>query len=640
MTETINKAHPLDSGLRILGLTLCALVAAFTFYTILMGQFTAQVQRGIFLLGCGVAVFCLKPFNKDWAESDCPGLRWAERLVNLILIALLSFAVIYLFFNYFEISEYREGMPNRWDLICYAAGTIAVLDGVRRTDGWPLLSVVLLVLAYLFLGHHIPGFLGHHRVGYQEILEMSFGMNGVFGIALNVVVNVVYIFIIFGAILRVTGAGELFIDLAYMLTGRFAGGPAQSAVVASAFFGSINGSGPANVVSTGSFTIPLMKRTGFRPEYAGAVEATASCVGQIMPPIMGVGAFIMSEITGIGYGSIMLAALVPALLYSFSLMANVRLQAGLRGISRVPEANIPKFHKSLIPRILVLFVGIAAILWRILSGQTPSTAGLSGAVVLLIASFFVTEMRPTPKKLLKMLVEGGKDGLSLTISCAGIGIIIGGISATGLGIKFSQAIIGLGEANLVLALIMAAGCCLMIGMGLPTAASYLMVVFIAAPAITKLGLPLLTAHLFIFYYAVMSAITPPVALCAYAGAGIAGSDPLKTGIMAVRLGAVGFLLPFLWIYNPELMLLEHHWINALWVSACCGLAVVALAAANTGYLRRKLLPWERLAILALAVLLAFPHWWLRLAALILGGVFYFMIIKPAGARTVLGLEEI
>ncbi len=623
------REHLLDTLLRITGLTLCAGVAAFTFYTIVMGQFTAQVQRGIFLLGCGVAVFCLKPFHRGWAASESSPLQWANRLINLLLIGLLTFAVVYLFCNYFEISEFREGLPNRWDLLCYGAGTLAVLDGVRRTDGWPLLSVVLLVLAYLFFGHLIPGFLGHHPLTYQEILEMSFGMNGVFGIALNVVVNVVYIFIIFGAIMRVTGAGELFIDLAFMLTGRFAGGPAQSAVVASAFFGSINGSGPANVVSTGSFTIPLMKRTGFSPEYAAAVEATASCVGQIMPPIMGVGAFIMSEITGIPYGKIMLAAVVPAILYSLSLMVNVRLQAGLKGISRIPEDEIPKFTRKLIPRIVVLLLAIGAILWRILSGQTPATAGLSGAVVLLVASFFVTEMRPTPKKLLKMLVEGGKDGLNLTISCAGIGIIIGGISATGLGIKFSQAIIGMGEAHLILALVMAAGCCLMIGMGLPTAASYLMVVFIAAPAITKLGLPLLTAHLFIFYYAVLSAITPPVALCAYAGAGIAGSDPFKTGILAIRLGAIGFLLPFLWIYNSELMLLGAAPWQALWVVGCCTLAVIALSAFNAGYLRRRLLAGDRLAILAVAVGLAYPLWWLRLAALLFGALYYAFVLKPA-----------
>ncbi len=631
MEASQRQEHPFDLTMRYLGYTLCALVAAFTFYTIIMGQFTAQVQRGIFLLGTGCAVFTLKPFNKKWAASDRMRLLWAERSINLLFMLLLSSAVIYLFLNYFEISEYREGLPNTWDLICYAAGTLAVLEGVRRTDGWPLLSVIFLVLLYLFFGHHIPGFLGHHKITYEEILEMSFGMNGVFGIALNVVANVVYIFIIFGAILRVTGAGELFIDLAYMLTGRYSGGPAMCSVVASAFFGSINGSGPANVVSTGSFTIPLMKRTGFKPEFAGAVEATASCVGQIMPPIMGVGAFIMSEITGIGYGKIMLAAVVPALLYSFSLMANVRLQAQLKGLSRVPASEIPRFRKDMIPRLVVLVLAMAAILYRILSGQTPATAGLSGAVVLLAASLLVKEMRPNWRKLIEMLVQGGKDGLNLTISCAGIGIIIGGISATGLGIKFSQAIIGIGEAHLALALMMAALCCLMIGMGLPTAASYLMVVFIAAPAITKLGLPVLVAHLFIFYYAVMSAITPPVALCAYAGAGIAKSDPLKTGFYAVRLGLVGFLLPFLWVYNQDLMLTGDSFLKAFWVILACIMAVLALASANIGFLRRKLAGWERLILLLSAVGLACPHTWIRAAALVLGLAFFIIVLKPKSA---------
>ncbi len=617
--------------MRYLGYTLCAIVAVFTFYTIIMGQFTAQVQRGIFLLGTGGAVFALKPFNAGWAVSENSFKVWVDRLLNLIFIVLLSFAVIYLFFNYFEISAYREGLPNTWDLIAYAAGTIAVLEGVRRTDGWPLLSVILLTLVYLFFGDKIGGFLGHHRIGFDEILEMSFGMNGVFGIALGVMVNVVYIFVIFGAILRVTGAGELFIDLAYMLTGRFSGGPAQSAVVASAFFGSINGSGPANVVSTGSFTIPLMKRTGFKPEYAAAVEATASCVGQIMPPIMGVGAFIMSEITGISYGKIMLAAIVPALLYSFSLLTNVYLQSRFRGIDRIPEEQIPKFKRAMIPRIVVLLLAVGAILYRILTGQTPATAGLSGALTLLVGSFFVKEMRPDLRKLKTMLVEGGKDGLNLTMSCAGIGIIIGGISATGLGVKLGQAIIGVGENNLILALIMSAICSLIIGMGLPTAASYLMVVFIAAPAITKLGLPVITAHMFIFYYAVMSAITPPVALCSYAASGIAQSDPLKTSINAVRLGSVGFLLPFLWIYNPELMFMGASVLSNLFVILLCVVAVFVLASANTGFLRRRLAIWERVMFLLLASGIAYPSGEVRIAALGAGMLYYFFVLKPENA---------
>ena len=614
-----------DRALRSLGLTMCAVLTVFTIYTILRGQFSAQVQRGVFLLAAGIGIFCLKPFNKKWEVSENPMLVWLNRGVNLVFIGLLTFAVVYLFLNYFDIASFRQSLPNRWDLICYSLGTLAVLEGVRRSDGWPLLSVILLVLVYLFFGHWIPGFLGHHPIGFSEILELSFGMNGVFGIALAVVANIIYIFIIFGAILRLTGAGALFIDLSYMLTGRYPGGPAQSSVLASAFFGSINGSGPANVVATGSFTIPLMKRTGYTAEFAGAVEASASTVGQIMPPIMGVGAFIMSEITGIPYNQIMIAALIPALLYSLSLLANVRLRAQLRKLSVISSDKIPKFSVSMIPRIAVMLVSISAIVYMILSGRTPALAGLTGIAALFCASFLLKDMRPDWRKILAMLIEGGKDGLAVTISCAGIGIIIGGISATGLGVKFSQAIIGIGQGNLFLALVMAAACCLMIGMGLPTAASYLMVVYIAAPAVTQLGLTVLTAHLFIFYYACMSAITPPVAVCAYAGAGIAGGDAFKTGMWAVRLGLVGFILPFLWVYSPELLLSGSTPLEILWVVLNCSIAVIAFAAANIGFLRRPLKLWERGMLLALAIGMASHLTILRLPAFALAiGVFVFV----------------
>jgi len=627
-----SREHPFDKMLRYAGLTCCALLALFTVYTILRGQLTAQVQRGIFLLGAGTAMFCLTPFHKGWARSGSPVIEWLNRAVNLFFMGLLAFAMVYLFLYYFEIAEFRQGIPNTWDLICYGAGTLAVLESVRRGDGWPLLTVILLVLFYLFFGQHIPGFLGHHKIDYAEILEMTFGMNGVFGVALAAMANIIYVFIIFGAILRVTGAGELFIDLAYMLTSRYPGGPAQCAVVASAFFGSINGSGPANVVAPGAFTIPLMKRTGYLPEFAGAVEASASTVGQIMPPVMGVGAFIMSEITGIPYSRIMITALVPAVLYSFSLLLSVRFRAQLRQLPAIDPRDIPKFTAKLIPRLMVLFLSIGAILYSIFTGRTPAYAGLSGILTIFVASFFVKDMRPNWRKVIHMLVEGGKDGLTITMSCAGIGLIIGGISATGLGVKLSQAIIGIGQSNLALALVMAALCCLIIGMGLPTAASYLMVVFIAASAMTHLGFPLLTAHLFIFYYACMSAITPPVAVCAYAGAGIAGSNPFTTGLWAVRLGALGFVLPFLWVYNPELLLSGAGFFKTVWVIVTCGLAIVAFAAMNIGFLRRPLVFWERAAAFTLAVGLATHIDWIRFAAVVLGSCFYFFILnsRPSG----------
>ena len=609
---------------------MCAAVTVFTIYTILRGQFSAQMQRGVFLLAAGMALFCLRPFSRSWAESGKPSLAWINRIVNLIFICMLAFSVVYLFLFYFEIARSRQSLPNTWDLICYGIGTVAVLEGVRRGDGWPLLSVILLVIVYLFVGHRIPGFLGHHPIGFSEILELTFGMNGVFGIALAVVANIIYIFIIFGAILRVTGAGELFIDLSYMLTGRYPGGPAQCAVVASAFFGSINGSGPANVVATGSFTIPLMKRTGYVPEFSGAVEASASTVGQIMPPIMGVGAFIMSEITGIPYSRIMIAALIPALLYSLSIMVNVRLRAQQRRLSLVDRREIPKFSIRLIPRITVMLLSIGAIVFMILIGRTPAFAGLAGVVTLYTVSFLIKEMRPDWRKTLAMLIEGGRDGLAVAVSCAGIGIIIGGISATGLGVKFSQAIIGIGQGNLFLALVMAAACCLMIGMGLPTAASYLMVVYIAAPAVTQLGLTMLTAHLFIFYYACMSAITPPVAVCAYAAAGIAGGNALKTGLWAVRLGIVGFILPFLWVYNPELLLSGGGILETIWVVLNCAIAVIAFAAANIGFLRRPLALWERGLLLAVAIGMASHLMLYRLSSFIIGIGIFMLVLRPQG----------
>jgi len=615
--------------MRYFGLFCCAVLTVFTVYVIVRGQFTAQVQRGVFLLGAGLAIFCLKPFNQRWADSGRPMLEWGNRIITFIFIGLLTFSIVYLFLYYFEIASDRQGLPNTWDLICYGAGTVVVLEGVRRSDGWPLLSVILLVIVYLFAGHLLPGFLGHHHLGYAEILELIFGMNGVFGIALAVMANIIYIFIIFGAILRTTGAGELFINLSYMLTGRYPGGPAQCAVVASGFFGSINGSGPANVVATGSFTIPLMKRTGYDSEFAGAVEATASTVGQIMPPIMGVGAFIMSEITGIPYVKIMAVSVIPAILYSFSLLTSVRLRARLRQLPLVGRKDIPKFTVSLIPRIMIMLAAIGAIVFTILAGRPPAFAGLTGVITLFIASFIVRETRPDWRKIIAMVVEGGKDGLAVTMACAGIGIIIGGISATGLGVKFSQAIIAIGQGNLFLALIMAAACSLMIGMGLPTAASYLMVVYIAAPALTQLGLPLLVAHMFIFYYACMSAITPPVAVCAYAAAGISGGDSFKTGLWTVWLGMVGFLLPFLWIYNPALLFFGTGIMQTIWTTIACFLAIIAFSGSNIGFLRRPLASWERGLLFFIAIGLGSPWMLSRMIALILGIGLFLLVFKPS-----------
>lgn len=606
MTEPSNEsAAPRDAYERFtlgLGLTLCAALSAFTLYSVMMGQLTAQVQRGVFLLGAGLAVSLLKPTHPRWHGSGRRSLRLLDRGISLVFMGLLSFAIVYLLSNYYEIANYRDGLPNTWDLICYGTGVVAVLEGVRRSEGYTLLFVILTALAYLLWGHLIPGLFGHHGVRLSVVLEMAFGLKGVFGIALAVVAKVIFIFVLYGAVLRETGAGELFIKVSFLLTGRMKGGPALSAVVASALFGTINGSGPANVVSTGAFTIPLMKRIGYRDTFAAGVEAAASTVGQILPPIMGVGAFIMAEITGLSYLSIMIAAIVPALLYIASLLINVRLRALAQDLPLIPAEEIPRLDRGLAARLVVLVVSVATVMGAIIVGVTPAMAGLGGIASLLAASLFIPDMRPTPRGLVRMLVQGGRDGMGLTMACAGIGIIIGTISTTGIGIKLVQLILTAGESSLFLALIAAAVCCLIIGMGLPTAASYLMVVYVAAPAITQLGLPLLTAHLFIFYYAVLSAITPPVAICAYAAAGIAGAPILPTAVQAVRLGAVGFLLPMLWAFSPELMLNFGGLGETALAIGGAVVTVVGLAAGNIGYLFRTLTIWERLLVVGVAAL--------------------------------------
>ncbi|UCE30898.1 MAG: TRAP transporter fused permease subunit [Burkholderiales bacterium] len=630
--NTSRARTPLLRALERAGLAVCALLALMTVHTVVGGQFSPQLQRGSFLLAAGTAAFLLQPTCAGWRDAGRGPRFWLDFALSLCAAGLLAFSVLYYLAHYFDIANYREGIPNRWDLACYAAGIIAVLEGIRRTEGWPLVIVILAVIAYLLFGAGLPGIFGHQGLSLSDFLESSYGLGGMFGVALAVVANVIYMFVLYGAIMRTTGAGRLFIELAFALTARHRGGPAQAAVVASTLFGTISGSGPANVVSTGAFTIPLMKRAGYRPEFAGAVEATASTVGQIMPPVMGVAVFIMAEITGIHYGRIMVAATIPALLYILSLLVAVWLRAQRRRLPTLAPEEAPRLAPQDVPRLLLLLASIATIAVVVLLGRTPALAGLAGGAVLLAGALIMPD-RPGPRSLVAMLVAGGRDGIGLTLACAGIGIIISGLSATGLGIKLTQAIVLLGQDSLLMSLILAAACCLVIGMGLPTAAAYLVVVYVAAPALTKLGMPLLSAHLFVFYYAVLSAITPPVAISAFAAAGISGASPLATGVQSVRLALVAFLLPLAWIYNPDLLLADGIDARLPWEIACVAAAVVALTAANIGYLRAPLGVIPRLLLAAAGLVVASANTEWRLAGLALMLALTWIAPRLAHART-------
>ena len=593
------------------GLVSAALIPAFIVYTQLAGRFPSEVQYGTVLYLGLVAVFCLRP-----AFKDADGRRtMLDLALNLVLIVGASFAVVYFTDQYDDIANMREGLPNQWDLACYLVGSVVVVFGAHRAEGWLLTGVVLLAIIYLVFGHVMPGILEHRPFSMNRVLEISYGYRGIFGVALGAVVDIVLVFVILGVTLRLTGASEFFNDLALILTRGKRSGPAQCAIIASAMFGSINGSAPANVASTGILTIPMMRRAGYSGRFAGGVEATASCVGQIMPPVMGVGAFIMSDVTGIPYITIMFAAIIPAMLYLFSLSITVSLEASRLKLD--PLANeTPKWDRKMISRAALLIIGFGSLLTMLFSGFPATFSGLVASCIILVLAMVLPDTRLNYQNWFTLAVDSGRDGLSVLLSCAAIGIVIAAITSTGLGIKLNQEITALGDQNLLAALILAALCSIVLGMGLPTAASYLMVIFVAGPAIMELGVSKLSTHLFVFYYAVMSAITPPVALAIFAAAAIAKEKPVALALNALRLASVGFVLPIAWVYHPEIIIGADGTgiLDALPYLPLLMIGIIALSAAHVGHLFRQLNMPERLVLAVGAVATLIPSMVINLAA--------------------------
>ena len=597
--------------IQIVGIIASALIPAFIIYTQLAGRFPSEVQYGTVLYLGLIAIFCLYPAFKS-AEGH---RTFLDLLFNLVLIAGATFAYAYFTDQYDDIADMREGLPNQWDLACYLVGSVVVVFGAHRAEGWLLTAVVMLAIIYLLFGHVMPGILEHRPFSMDRVLEISYGYRGIFGVALGAVVDIVLVFVILGVTLRLTGAGDFFNDLALILTRGKRSGPAQCAIIASAMFGSINGSAPANVASTGILTIPMMRRAGYSGRFAGGVEATASCVGQIMPPVMGVGAFIMSDVTGIPYITIMFAAIIPALLYLFSLSITVSLEATRLDLSPLVDET-PKWDRKMISRASLLIIGFGSLLTMLFSGFPATFSGLMASGIILVLATILPDTRLNYQNWFTLVVDSGRDGLSVLLSCAAIGIVIAAITSTGLGIKLNQEITALGDQNLLAALVLAALCSIVLGMGLPTAASYLMVIFVAGPAIMELGVSKLSTHLFVFYYAVLSAITPPVALAIFAAAAIAKENPIRLALNALRLASVGFVLPIAWVYHPEIVIGADGTglLDALTYVPLLLVAIVGLSAAHVGHLFRPLTMAERLGLAACAVAVLYPGILINLAA--------------------------
>lgn len=613
--------RPLFRLYQVAGLAASATIPVFIVATQVTGRYPSEVQYGTTLLLGLVAIFCLRP-----SFRDAEGRRtWLDLAFNAVLIVGAIYAWAYFTDQYDVIADLREGLPNRADLICYAIGTLVVMFGAHRAEGWLLTGVVLAATFYLLFGHFMPGLLEHRPFALRRVLEISYSYKGVFGVALGSVCDIVLVFVILGTALRVTGAGELFNDLAFMLTKGKRSGPAQCAIIASAMFGSINGSAPANVASTGVLTIPLMKRAGFSGRFAGGVEATASCVGQIMPPVMGVGAFIMSDITGIPYVEIMLAAIIPSLLYLFSLSVTVSLEAGRLNLEPLAD-DAPRWDRPRVCRAGLLLLGFGTLLTLLFSGYPPTYSGMIATGVLLAAAMILPDTRLGLREWIHLVVDSGRDGLSVLLSCAAIGIVIAAISSTGLGVKLNQEITALGHHYLLPALVLAGLCSIVLGMGLPTAASYLMVIFVAGPAIMELGVSMLGAHLFVFYFAVLSAITPPVALAVFAAAAIAKENPIMLAMNAIRLALVGFVLPIAWVYHPEILIGTKGtgFIDAMHYIPFLLVAIVGLSAGHVGYLFRPVsVPLRVVLVLGAAAILIPNSWSIAAGTAAVALVFFF-----------------
>ena len=601
------------SGSMAILLTIVAIsMSLFHLYTAGYMVFTAMVQRSIHLCFALTLIFLLYPAMAKSPRGRVPLIDWV-----FILLSVIS--CLYISVNWEALSEaVRIAEPTLVDMALGIIATLLVLEATRRTTGMALPIVAIVFVLYGFLGPYMPGILNHPGIPLNQFIGMNYLFSeGIFGVPLGVSATFIIIFIIFGGFLEESGGGKFFIDLACAFFGVVRGGPAKIAIFSSGFFGTISGSAVANVVGTGTFTIPMMKRIGYRPHFAGAVEAVASTGGLIMPPVMGAAAFVMAEIIGVSYVSICLAAAIPAVLYYLSLFVFIDLEAAKTGLRGIPKEEKPQFKEViregghlLIPPALLVYL-LAVVQW------SPMKAGFYTILATVVMAMMRKNTRLDGRKLVSALRKGATGALQVAAVCACAGIVISIVSITGLGLTFSSVLIQLAHGNLFLLLVLTMIASLILGMGLPATPCYIILAVLAAPAIVEMNISPMAAHLFVFYFGCISAITPPVAVAAYAGAAIAGSDPMRTGYTAWRLGLAAFIVPFMFIYGPPLIMVGTL-IEIIQASVTALIGVAFLAASIQGFFLTRLVPVERIFLFAAALLLIKPGWMTDLAGIVIG----------------------
>ncbi|MFY9218700.1 MAG: TRAP transporter permease [Tepidanaerobacteraceae bacterium] len=594
-----------ESDYRVLTGFFAKLIAAiaitfsvFQVYTAAFGTLDAMLQRAIHLAFALCLIYLLYPARVSWPRDKI-------HPIDVVFAILGAAAPLYIVVFYKQLVM-RAGLVTTTDYIVGIIAIILILEAVRRVVGIPMVCVAILFLVYALYGRQLPGVLAHRGADLPTLVQhLFYTTEGIFGIPLGVSSTFIFLFILFGAFLEKTGLGQLFIDLSNAVAGWAAGGPAKVAVIASALEGTVSGSSVANTAGSGSFTIPMMKKLGYEPEFAGAVEATASTGGQLMPPIMGAAAFLMAEFIGLPYFRIVTAAIIPSLLYYFGVWTQVHFEAkrlGLRGMSR---DELPKIGDVLKERGHLL-VPLIALIYLLAKGYTPMRAALVAIVLTIGCAMLKKNTRISFFDIVEGLEKGARGALGVVAATACAGIIVGVVTLTGLGLRLGSVLVDIADGKLFLTLVFTMLTSIILGMGVPTTANYVITSTIAAPALIMMDVPVLAAHMFVFYFGIIADVTPPVALAAFVGAGIAKANPLKTGIQATKLAIAAFLVPYIFVYNPSLLLIDVNAVDMILMSITAIVGIIGVGAGMEGFFLMDLTVIERVIFFVGGLLLVIP----------------------------------
>lgn len=588
------------------------IIALQAVYVAYFGGWDITLSRSWILCGAVAIAIFLNPLAgqpKALDQHENAGRTALLMAVDIGLVGIFVYATIkFIKIQYLlEITMFEYASA---DIIPALAGVLVLLEATRRLFGLPIVIIAAIGLLYTLYGAYLPGFLGHSGYSLNRSMQtIWYSFQGVYGLPMGVVLQVVLVFVVFGVVLEGSGASDALIRASVALTGKTRGGPAHSAVVASAVFGSMSGSVTANVVGTGSFTIPMIKRRGFSAATAGGIEAAASTGGQIVPPVMGAAAFLMADLTGETYGYICVAALIPALFYYGSLFVSISLQAGADGIEPVPESERPPLDRQDLIACLLFIIPILTIVAVLMLGRSPAMAGFWATCTAAALGVFNKKNRENPWVIWEVLKKAGKSCAWIVVAVGCIGVILGVLNLTGLGLSFASLVAEFSEFSLFAALIATAIACLVLGMGMPTLPAYLIIILVLGPVLKKLGAETIPTHMFVFYFGVLSAITPPVAIGAFAAAPIANAHPVATAIAALRLALVGFIIPFIFIYEPSILLVgTFDLVSFLRATTTLAMAIWMINTMMVGFEGGPLPGWNRAlrGLFGVGLLMQFP----------------------------------